>query len=230
MHGYGAAMSREAFARLVGDGRADLPLDEAALAIAGALRGPLDEVEWLAVLDQIAADCATPTAEGIARHLVDRLAFEGNERSYYDWRNSCLDHVLAVRTGIPITLAVVMIEVGRRLGVRLVGVGMPSHFLVGVPGEDRFFDLFNGSAPLDAAGAREQFESVTGGRAPWDDAFLHATSDRQIVIRMLNNLRSIFVGNHDELRLAILMQLRAALPELQSRETTEIATATAILN
>ncbi len=223
-------MSREAFAGLVGDGRADLPLDETSLAIAGALRGPLDEVEWLAVLDQIAADCDTPTTDGIAHHLVDQLAFEGNQRSYYDWRNSCLDHVLALRTGIPITLAVVMIEVGRRLGVRLVGVGMPSHFLVGVPGEDKFFDLFHGSAPIDAGGAKERFTEVTGGRAPWDDAFLHATSDRQIVIRILNNLRSIFVGNHDELRLAIVMQLRAALPELQSREVDEIDNATAMLN
>ena len=223
-------MSREAFAGLVGDGRAEVPLDETSLAIAGALRGPVDEVEWLAVLDQIAADCPTPTADGIARHLVDQLAFEGNERNYYDWRNSCLDHVLALRTGIPITLAVVMIEVGRRLGVPLVGIGMPSHFLVGVPGEDTFFDLFNGSAPIDAAGAKDLFAALTGGRVPWDDAFLHATSERQIVIRMLNNLRSIFVGNHDELRLAIVMQLRAALPELQSREVAEIDNATAMLN
>lgn len=227
--------NRDRFAQLFASGRRDVPLDEAALLIASSLRAPLDEVEWMAVLDQIAADCPTPTPDGIARHLVDDLGFTGNERSYYDWRNSCLDHVLAVRVGIPITLAVVMIEIGRRLGAPLVGVGVPGHFLVGSraadkSGEPRYFDPFHGSASLGPDDVRERFVELTKGRIPWDHAFLHSTPPRQIVIRMLNNLRSIFTAQQDDLRLAVVMQLRGTLPELSGQEASEIATATAVLN
>ena len=78
--------------------------------------------------------------------------FTGNRGAYYDWRNSCLDRVIATRTGIPISLSVLMIEVARRVGCRLRGVGMPAHFLVTVADEsDVFFDPFDGGRRLDRA-------------------------------------------------------------------------------
>ena len=223
-------MSVSRFARLFADEREVIPLDEAALAIAAVLRGPIDEMEALVALDLIAGECPTPTAEGIARHLVDGLGFRGNNTAYYDWRNSCLDLVLAQRVGIPITLAVVMIEVGRRLGVELTGVGMPGHFLVGVPSGDVYFDIFHDADPLDRDGVRQRFDTLTDGGVPWDDVYLAPTPPRDLVIRMLNNLRGIFTARNDRLRLALVMRLRAEIPELADTEGADINAALAILN
>ena len=105
-------------------------LDEASLVLSSALQPALDEMDCLVALDLLAGECPTPTADGVAKHLFDTLAFTGNRNAYYDWRNSCLDRVVATRVGIPISLSILMIEVARRVGVPLVGVGMPAHFLV----------------------------------------------------------------------------------------------------
>ncbi len=209
----------------------DLQLDEACLALSSAIGGPLDEIEWLASIDLLAGECPTPTADGVARYLFDDLGFRGNERAYYDWRNSCLDRVIATRIGIPITLSVLMIEVGRRLGVPLVGVGMPAHFLVrDAHDPDRFFDPFGGGVALDRDAVRELFGRVTDGRVPWRDTFLDPTLGQSIVVRVLNNLRSIFTARTDAIRLAIVMQLRACIPQLAVAERDEIVEATAVFN
>jgi regulator of sirC expression with transglutaminase-like and TPR domain len=155
----------------------------------------------------------------------------GNRSAYYDWRNSCLDRVIERRSGIPISLSVLMIEVARRLGVDLVGVGMPAHFLVR-PADDAevFFDPFGGGRRLDRAGARAVFETVTNGQVAWSEHYLEPTSNRDIVIRMLNNLKSVFAGRSDAVRLAIVMDLRASVPELADVEADEISATSAIFN
>jgi regulator of sirC expression with transglutaminase-like and TPR domain len=206
------------------------PLDEAALAISSALSADFDDIEWLAALDVIAGECPTPTPDGVARYLFGELGFSGNREAYYDWRNSCLDRVIETRTGIPISLSVLMIEVGRRLGVQLHGVGMPAHFLVGVADRQHFFDPFNGGRRLDRVDVREMFEELTRGQVVWQDQFLEPTSNRAIVIRMLNNLKGVFVRRKDELRLGLVMQLRAQVPELSDEESDEIQAATALFN
>ena len=223
-------MSTSRFATMMAVG-GDVILDEAALLVAAALRPELDEMEWLVALDRLAGDCPTPTADGIARYLFSTLAFAGNESSYYDWRNSCLDRVIATRVGIPITLSVLMIEVARRVGVPLVGVGMPAHFLVGVADDpDAFYDPFHGPQRLDRSTAAELFHKITGGGATWNEDFLAATSHRDIVIRMLNNLRAVFVRRSDVVRLGVVMNLRAEVPELAATEHAEIIAATAPFN
>jgi len=206
------------------------PLDEAALAISSALTAGFDQIEWLAALDMIAGDCPTPTPDGIARYLFGELGFAGNRDAYYDWRNSCLDRVIETRTGIPISLSVLMIEVGRRLGVELHGVGMPAHFLVGVDGHDHFFDPFNDGRRLDRHEVRDLFERLTRGQVEWQDKFVDPTPNRAIVIRMLNNLKGVFVRRNDELRLGLVMQLRSQVPELADDEDDEIVAATALFN
>ncbi|MGB0112023.1 MAG: transglutaminase-like domain-containing protein [Ilumatobacteraceae bacterium] len=224
-------MGRERFAELMAGDSDELALDEASLLISASLQPDLDLIEWLAALDLFAGDCATPTPDGVARHLFETEHFTGNRQAYYDWRNSCLDRVIATRTGIPITLAVVMIEVARRVGVKLVGVGMPAHFLVRVADDpDVFFDPFDRGRRLDRAGARAIFESVTRGQVPWRDEFLEPTADRDIVIRMLNNLKSVFAGRADTVRLGLVMGLRDEIDELSDTEGPEIARATAIFN
>ncbi|MEM9039062.1 MAG: transglutaminase-like domain-containing protein [Actinomycetota bacterium] len=188
---------------------AEPELDEACLAIAGAVGGPLDEIEWLAVLDVLAGECATPTPAGVVRYLVDDASFRGNVDDYYDWRNSCLDRVLDRRLGIPITLGVVAIEVARRVGARLVCVGLPGHVLLADPAESGvFFDPFQGSEPLDLDEVRRRFDRVTGGRAPFDDRYLAPMSTNAIVERILANLRAVFAQNRDAVRSAIVVELR----------------------
>ena len=209
----------------------DINLDEACLAMSSSIQRPLDEIEWLAALDMLAGDCPTPTPDGVARHLFDDLGFRGNTAAYYDWRNSCLDRVIDTRVGIPISLSVLMIEVARRVGVNLVGIGMPAHFLVRtVDGPARFFDPFAGGVELDANDARELFERVTRGQVEWSDSFLQPVLAQPIVVRMLNNLRSIFQSRSDEMKLALVMQMRAQIPQLAQSERDEIDWATAIFN
>jgi regulator of sirC expression with transglutaminase-like and TPR domain len=224
-------MVRARFAELMAGGGDDPPLDEAALSISAELQPGLDAAEWMAALDDLAARCDTPTPAGVAHFLFDDDHFTGNRHAYYDWRNSCLDRVIATRTGIPISLSVLMIEVGRRVGVGLVGIGMPTHFLVGVADDpDTLFDPFAGGRVLDRDQARTMFVDLTRGQVPWQDAFLDPTPNRDIVIRMLNNLKSVFAGRSDAVRLAMVMGLRAAIPELAVAEHAEIAVTTAIFN
>ena len=224
-------MTSARFAKLMSGDSDSLDLDEASLVMSAVLQPGLDEIEWLAALDLIAADCPTATPEGVSRYLFDELGFAGNKDAYYDWRNSCLDRVIETRTGIPISLSILMIEVGRRVGVRLVGVGMPAHFLVRSADDDTtFFDPFDGGRQLDRDDARALFETITRGQAPWSDSHLDPTPNRAIVIRMLNNLKSVFARRSDEVRFALVMQLRAQVSELAVLEADEFASANAIFN
>ncbi|MEO1058329.1 MAG: transglutaminase-like domain-containing protein [Actinomycetota bacterium] len=223
-------MGPTAFAALMSDAQADPPLDEAAIAIAGALQPGLDPIEWLAALDALAGSCPTPTPDGVARHLCVELGFTGDRADYGSWRNSCLDQVIVRRRGIPITLAVVMIEVARRLGVELVGVGLPAHFLVGTADGEQFYDPFHTADTFDQDGVRDLFRQVTGGRMSWQAAYLEPTPPRHVVIRMLNNLRATLAERDDALRLGIVMDLRAMIPEIAAREDAEIRAATAVFN
>ncbi len=228
---YGSSMVRDRFAEIMEAGEPVVPLDEVALLISAAIQPGLDLVHWLAELDRLADECPGSTAEGVARHLFNERHFTGNRAAYYDWRNSCLDRVIATRTGIPISLSVLMIEVARRVGVELRGVGMPAHFLVTVADEsDMFFDPFDGGRRLDRAGARALLEHVTGGQVTWNERYLDPTSNRDVVIRMLNNLKSVFAGRSDAVRLAIVMDLRGAVPEVAELEAAEIAATSAIFN
>src|SRR5262245_28586919 len=133
---------RDDFAALVAPGeRTDLA--RAALHVARIGYPSIDVDHWLAELDDLATavrqrlGTVTGPAEAVAvlaEHLFEACGFRGNQEDYYDPRNSFLNEVLARRTGIPITLAVVLLETGRRLGLDLEGVGFPGHFLVRVPG------------------------------------------------------------------------------------------------
>jgi regulator of sirC expression with transglutaminase-like and TPR domain len=224
-------MVRTRFAEIMRPGGPPVALDEAALLMSGALQPTLAVDDWLRALDELAEGCTDATPAAVAHHLFDIERFAGNRGAYYDWRNSCLDRVIATRTGIPISLSVLMIEVARRLGIELRGVGMPAHFLVQA-GDDPevFFDPFDGGRRLDRLGVRSLFEQVTGGQVAWNERYLEATPNRDIVIRMLNNLKSVFAGRADVVRLAIVMDLRSAVPELAELESAEIAATSAVFN
>lgn len=184
-------------------------LDEAALLIAAHTYEDLDVDLELVRLDDLAAAVNDPTLDGLTRHLFRDLGFGGATDDYYDPRNSYLNDVIARRIGIPITLSVVVIEVGRRLGVPLSGVGMPGHFLVRdrvLP--DVFVDPFHGGARLDASGCRNVFHAIAGPQAQFSDAFLEPTASLDIVVRILNNLGAIASRRRDTATLEWVLRLR----------------------
>lgn len=173
-------------------------LDEGALLVAAHARPGLDVAEWMARLDELAHSVSTAaTAPELAHALFVERAFAGNADDYDDPRNSMLPDVLERRLGIPITLSVLMIEVGRRCGLALHGVGMPGHFLVGTRDPDVFVDPFHAGAVIDAAGCRARFAALHGPAAGWDPRYLEPVGPRAILLRMLNNLERAYGGRRD---------------------------------
>lgn len=204
-------------------------MDEAVLLVACSVRPALDLIEQLSRLDELAAGCPFPTADGVMRALFQGPdAFRGDREHYGDPQNSFLDRVIERRCGIPITLSIVAIEVGRRLGVDLAGVGMPAHFLAAQvdPGSghpQRWFDCFDGGRVLDEAGCRALYRQVSGGDERFDPAWLLPVSTRHIVIRVLTNLKAAAQRRGDLALLRTVMRLRLTLPELALAEGDEMA-------
>ena len=134
--------------------------------------------------------------------LFGDLGFTGNTREYYDPRNSYLNEVIDRRTGIPITLAVLYMEVGRRIGLPLAGVSFPGHFLVQLKlrGGTLVLDPFSDGAPLSEGELRERLRRVIPEGATGEvpvaelplDQFLEPATKRQILARMLRNLKGIY--------------------------------------
>jgi len=137
----------------------------------------------------------------INRHLFDELGYSGDHDEYYDPRNSYLNEVFERRLGNPISLALVQMEVARRLGIVLDGVSFPGHFLVRLPMEEGMLvmDPFNGGRPLGVEELRERASSHLGGQRPDDQVLaqiLDPAPSRAILMRMLRNLQGVYAENH----------------------------------
>ncbi len=181
----------------------------------------------LARLDELAGDVLefpdARTPAGLARVLFVEWGFAGNTGDYGDPRNSLLPDVLDRRLGLPITLSVLLIEVGRRIGVTLHGVGMPGHFLVGVDDDpDQFVDPFHAGVVLDAGGCAERFAALYGPRVPFDARLLRPTNTRLILLRMLTNLQLTYVARRSP-DAQWVANLRLAFPELTGEERRQAA-------
>lgn len=199
-------------------------LDEAALLIAAHARAaddPLDVGAYLRRLDELAARCEEPTADALLHHLFVVEGFTGDTERYYHPRNSYLDEVLERRLGIPITLSVVTVEVGRRLGVPVTPIGMPGHFLVRIEGA--LIDPFEGGRKLTVAECEERFRSIYGEATPFDVALLEPATPHEIIARMLANLRQIHLSRRDSANLEWVLRLRAMLPGTTLEEKAERA-------
>jgi len=203
----------ERFAAVVQQSDDGIALDEAAFLIA-AHDHPVDVDAGLRTLDALATEIGVLDARALARELFVARGFAGNTVDYEDPRNSYLDVVLDRRLGLPITLSVLMIEVGRRLGLPLHGVGMPGHFLVGANGS--FVDPFHEGAFLTAGEARALYERTHPG-APFLEAYLDPVGPRAVLARMLANLVHSF-GTRAPLAAVWALQLRLAIPDLPERE------------
>jgi len=219
------------FAEVVAGREAALPLDELAFLIAAHAHPALDLDAELARLDELAARVNDPTLDGLRRLLFRDLGFAGNEDDYYDPRNSYLDDVLDRRIGIPISLAVLMLEVGRRVGVPLSGVSMPGHFLVRDKVDPEVFvDPFARGLVLDRRGCQLRFHGVHGVDASFDPAFLEPVGKRAIVDRMLANLDGVAVRSGDLGMLSWVLRLRASIPGTDEEIPRRLAAVVAKLN
>lgn len=203
---------------------AEVPLDEAALLIAAHAYPGLDVAVELARLDELAVSVSDPTLDGLLTALFVDLGFAGNSQDYFDPRNSYLNDVVQRRTGIPISLGVLTMVVGRRLGVPLVGVGMPGHFLLrDQVDRDLFIDPFERGRRLDAAGCEAAFHAVHGETTAFEHSFLEPVSHRAIISRMLANLRATFMSRDDRQVLAWVLRLRTLVPGVPDEMRAELA-------
>jgi len=225
--------TRRSFAELVspGNGRLNGDLDQAALHIAQALDPDVVIVEQLKRLDRLSADISASSAADVALTLFGGAEhdparhFSGNAAAYFDPSNSLLHRVLDRRVGIPISLAVLLIEVARRKGIHLHGVGMPGHFLVG--SKDGFIDTFHGGVLLDQAGCYALFARLSGKPARLPPDALDPTPPALIIKRMLYNLSGIGANQQERRTLRAARSLLAAFPDADHRDHVQHAYAAA---
>jgi regulator of sirC expression with transglutaminase-like and TPR domain len=203
------------FAEIVNGASADRHLD-LLCALAAATVDHTAEVGRIIIgLDQVAASCPA-SFDGIVDTLFASGMFTGDADDYHHPRNSLLHEVLARRTGMPITLSVVAIEVGKRLGVPIRGVGLPGHFVIRDRESGTFADPFGHGLRYDEAGMIASWHSRMGGEATFRPSMLTPTGAHEIVLRILNNLKHSLVSRDEPVLLARLVPLRAAFPELAS--------------
>jgi regulator of sirC expression with transglutaminase-like and TPR domain len=140
---------------------------------------------------------SSDTIRALNEYLYDEEGFSGNREQYDDPRNSFLNEVLDRRTGIPITLAVVYLEVARRAGLGVTGVNFPGHFLLrapgGMAGDDLIIDPFHGGALLSEFDCRQLLRNHVGDEAAFDRSLLAPATRTEIVVRMLVNLKRLYV-------------------------------------
>jgi regulator of sirC expression with transglutaminase-like and TPR domain len=196
-----ARRARERFAELAARPEEAIDLAEAALVIACEAYPDLDVDAYLLRIHRMAetarphvgpAHAGTASVARLNEYLFVREGFSGNQQSYYDRRNSFLNEVLDRRTGIPITLALVYTEVGRRLGLPVYGVGFPGHFLVKLvaDGGEVLVDPFFGTI-VSHAECENRLRAALGAETRLEPHHLRAAQPKEILVRMLNNLKFV---------------------------------------
>ena len=199
----------------------ELPLDQSCLLISAVYDESVDVEKHLSRLDHFAAT-AHATAAGtdsyamigsVLRTLFGDGGFRGNDRTYDEPANSLLSSVIKRRVGIPITLSIVLMEVSRRVGLPLEGVGLPGHFVVRFPDltSRLYIDPFRSGAILDTVGCVELVESIYHRRLTWRDDFLAPLTSRAIVKRVLLNLKNSLNHAKDYAAALVAIQLRMTL-------------------
>lgn len=199
-----AAEVRRRFASEVSRPDALVDLARAALLV-GAEEEPqrADVERCLARLDEMGEQARARAVrdggsrvEALNKFLFEELGFVGNESDYYDPRNSMLHQVLGRRTGIPITLAVVYMAVGRRAGLRIEGVGLPGHFIVRAFENEEskgvLVDPFN-RRTTDEEECQARMDAIYDGRLELSAEHLRTVGARLILARMLGNLKAVYV-------------------------------------
>ena len=204
-------VDRAAFAAMARRPEDYIDLAAAALLLA-RIQEPVPEPQrYLEMLDRLAAQFRLSLPLGAGPHetmarlghfLGHELGFVGNLHQYDDPRNSCLNTVLDRRVGIPISLSVVYLEIGWRLGLPLAGVGMPGHFLIKHTGDGHeiIADPFDRGRLLSAEDCAKRLAQVVGYPAALEPHYLAAVTRKQILTRMLTNLKLFYLRGGDFIR------------------------------
>jgi regulator of sirC expression with transglutaminase-like and TPR domain len=207
---------------LAGDPWAPLDLAEVALLLARDEFPNLDVEAYLSELNAISHE-APPRrghlahqVQALCRYLFHDMGFRGNQRNYYDPRNSYFNLVLERRTGIPITLSAVTMAIGQRAGLNLVGVGLPGHFIVKAidDSQEVLIDPFHGGRILSLGDCENLVHQTTGVAFEATALALQPMPLGLIVQRMLGNLKAIYLQAEDWPRcIRTLERLRVLMPE-----------------
>ena len=185
-----------------------IDLGRAALTIALTDYPNLDVLDYLARIDQLAGEVASrlDSEADIYRSmaalnyvLFKQHGFHGNRKDYFDPKNSFLNEVIERKTGIPITLSVLYMEVAQRVGLALDGVGFPGHFLVKCvgDGEEIVIDPFDGGEIKSRADIDKMIFNLYGGKVAFHSDLLAPSTKRDILKRMLANLKAIYINEND---------------------------------
>ncbi|MBD2210507.1 SirB1 family protein [Calothrix sp. FACHB-156] len=185
-----------------------IDLVKAALYIAQEEYPQLDLEEYLNAFETMALelqerlpDSPYPLRiiQSINQYLYNDLGFAGNKADYYDPRNSFLNDVIERRLGIPITLALVYMEVSRRIDFPMMGVGMPGHFLIrpNIAEMEVFVDAFNGGEVLFAQDCQDRLSQMFQQPVELKPEYLATVSHRQLLARILTNLKFIYLKKQD---------------------------------
>lgn len=214
----------EQFVGIAESGDDEMDLATAALLIAATEYPQLDIAHELDVLDSLAAGASHRRGERrdaifcintLSEYLFDEVGFSGADDDYYDPRNSFLNEVLSRRIGIPISLSLVFLEVGKRLDIPLVGVGMPGHFLLRHRDEpDLLIDPFFRGILLSEEECAERMRQVTQANVPWDSRLLTPVTNREFITRILRNLKGIYLQRQEfERALAMIDRVVVLQPD-----------------
>lgn len=201
------------FAELINHASVERHLDLLCALVANAVDQSADVGAIIVGLDRVAEACPA-SFDGIVDTLFASGMFTGDSDDYHHPRNSLLHEVLARRSGMPITLSVVAIEVGKRLGVPIRGVGLPGHFVICDKQTGTFADPFGRGLRYDSAGMVESWQLRMGNEVALQRSMMAPTGARDIVLRILNNLKNSLLTRDEPVLLARLAPLRAAFPEL----------------
>jgi regulator of sirC expression with transglutaminase-like and TPR domain len=207
------------------------PLAEAALLVACEEYPQLPVQAYLERIDEMAQSARVPigrasTLLGRVRalnaYLFEEQGFHGNNDDYYDPRNSFLNDVLDRRTGIPVTLSAVYIEVGRRCGLEVEGVSLPGHFIVRVREcGSQLVDPFHAGALLSHDECQARLDRIFAGRMRLDPAMLAPCDGRALLARMLRNLKVIYVKAQDYPRALNVLDRLVELEPASAEERRE---------
>jgi len=210
---------RADFVRMMSKPEAAIDLARTALLVAAESDPNVDVDGELHTLESWAAELRARLDPGwnnlqkLARlraFVFEELGFRGDRTDYYHPRNSLLHEVLKRRRGIPLTLAIVMMEVGWRIGIPFEGVAFPGHFLVRLPGEpgDLVLDPFKRGMTVREEDCRHMLQETTGGKLAFDPSQLASVGKREMVTRLLHNLKGAYLrAGEDEQALTAVERL-----------------------
>ncbi|HYN27758.1 MAG TPA: transglutaminase-like domain-containing protein, partial [Burkholderiales bacterium] len=213
--------------RVVSGPEEAIDLAEAALLIATHVYPDLDVAHHLARIEELAKtlESRIQPDSGLSQrilalneYLFAELGFVANEEDYYDPRNSCLNEVLDRRVGIPITLSLLYMEVGARIGLPLQGVSFPGHFLVkcALPEGAVVLDPYSGGISIRVADLQKRLGKVRDGEVSSAivAGMLVAAGKKEIILRLLRNLKAIYLrGQKFDRALPILDWIVATVPD-----------------